>query len=254
MEIGVQKQTDEEKQVQKGQFNKLNDSGDKRQTGYCGFLTVEYYTPYFNVTENDVIQRVKATFLPFRPDFLNITKDNPDLWGPIWINATLIFMITAIANLRQVDSEKENQSFDVGYVPQATALLYIIAFGTPAILAVVMKVLGVDLSFFQTICLYGYSMSTLLPITILCYFQNELFLWLIITYGVGNSILFLIFNLKEELDKLQIQKKYIIIAIVVTMQLSLYLFYKLVFFSYVSEGNVETTTTSASSEPKEPAN
>ncbi|CAD8060032.1 unnamed protein product [Paramecium primaurelia] len=247
MEIGVQKQTQEEKQVQPEQFNKLDDSGDKKSTGYCGFLTVEYYTPYFNVTETDVIQRIQATFLPFRPDFLNITKDNPDLWGPIWINATLIFLITAIANLRQVDQEKENQSFDVGYVPQATALLYIIAFGTPAILAIVMKILGVDLSFFQTICLYGYSMSTLLPITILCYFQNELFLWLIIVYGVGNSILFLIFNLKEELDKLQIQKKYIIIGIVVIMQLSLYLFYKLVFFSYVSEGKVEAKVASSDS-------
>ncbi|CAD8067218.1 unnamed protein product [Paramecium sonneborni] len=242
MEIGVQKQTDEENQAQPEQFNKLDDSGDKKQTGYCGFLTVEYYTPYFNVTETDVISRIKATFLPFQPDFLNITKENPDLWGPIWINATLIFMITAISNLRQVDSENETQQFNVGYVPQATALLYIIAFGTPVILAIVMKILGVDLSFFQTICLYGYSMSTLLPITILCYFQNEFFLWLIIAYGVGNSILFLIFNLKEELDKLQIQKKYIIIGIVITMQLSLYLFYKFVFFSYVSEGNVETPT------------
>lgn len=68
-------------------------------------------------------------------------------------------------------------------------------------------------------------MSTLLPITLLCYFQNELFLWIIIVYGFGNSTLFLIFNLKEyiyyinnrELDKLEIQKKYIIIGIVCVM-------------------------------------
>lgn len=39
----------------------------------------------------------------------------------------------------------------------------------------------------------------------------------------------------RELDKLESQKKYIIIGIVATMQLSLYLFYKFVFFSYVSE-------------------
>ncbi|CAK73279.1 unnamed protein product (macronuclear) [Paramecium tetraurelia] len=235
MDFGIQNQTDEQQQANKESSNQNVNEGNKKQTGFCAFLTVEFYTPYFNVTETDVIQRIQGTFLPLKPDFLNLIRGNPDLWGPIWINATLIFMITAIANLRQIDEEKENQSFVISYVPQATALLYIIAFGTPLVLAAVMKFLGVDLSFFQTICLYGYSMSTLLPITILCYFQNELFLWLIIVYGFANSSLFLIINLKEELDKLQIQKKYIIIGIVVTMQLSLYLFYKLVFFSYVTE-------------------
>ena len=65
----------------------------------------------------------------------------------------------------------ENTSaYSVAYVPEAAALLYCISFGSPIIITLVMKLLGTDTHLFHTMCLYGYSMSTLLPITVLCVF------------------------------------------------------------------------------------
>ena len=51
-----------------------------QQKGCCAFLTVEYYQPYFDVTESDVIDRMKASFLPLRPDFQEKVADKPDLY------------------------------------------------------------------------------------------------------------------------------------------------------------------------------
>ena len=92
---------------------------------------------------------------------------------------------------------KAQPNYNISYVPKAAALLYCISFGTPVILTIVMKFLGSELGFFHTLCLYGYSMSTLIPITLLCPIQFSLIQWLLVSYGVINTTMFLIFNLKE---------------------------------------------------------
>jgi len=46
--------------------------------------------------------------------------------------------------------------------------LYITAFGAPVIISAMMKYFGTGFMFFQTLCLYGYSMVILIPITLLC--------------------------------------------------------------------------------------
>jgi len=33
-----------------------------------------------------------------KPEFLEVTKDKPDLYGPFWIFTTLIFLLTAAGN------------------------------------------------------------------------------------------------------------------------------------------------------------
>lgn len=76
-------------------------------------------------------------------------------------------MITAVANINSMNVD-DPSAYSVAYVPEAAALLYCISIGTPILITVVMKVLGSDMRFFHTLCLYGYSMSTLMPITLLC--------------------------------------------------------------------------------------
>ena len=46
-----------------------------------------------------MLERIKATFMPLKSDFKEAVGTNPDLYGPIWINATLILLIAASGNL-----------------------------------------------------------------------------------------------------------------------------------------------------------
>lgn len=62
----------------------------------------------------------------------------------------------------------DEPQYSTSYVPQSAALLYCICFGTPIVISLVTKLLGSDIRFFHLLCLYGYSMSILMPITILC--------------------------------------------------------------------------------------
>ncbi|CAD8126378.1 unnamed protein product [Paramecium sonneborni] len=208
------------------------------QKGCCAFLTIRYYQPYFNVSEDDVIDRIKASFLPFKRDFHERVAGNPDLWGPLWISATIIFLITAVANINQMNLEGQTK-YSVAYVPQSAALLYCISFGTPIIITIVMKILGSDIRFFHTLCLYGYSMSILMPITILCVIRYYILQWCLVSYGMISSSIFLIMGMRRILGDLEQAKRYIIVGIILAMQFSLYLIYKLVFFKVIEKNSAE---------------
>jgi len=40
-----------------------------------------------------------TALIPKKPDFFEISRDNPDLWGPFWIYTSLIFIISAVGNI-----------------------------------------------------------------------------------------------------------------------------------------------------------
>lgn len=61
----------------------------------------------------------------------------------------------------------------------------------------VSKLLGSDIRFFHLLCLYGYSMSILMPITILCVIQNSIFQWCLVAYGIMGSSAFLIVGMNK---------------------------------------------------------
>ncbi|KAG2437829.1 hypothetical protein HXX76_005448 [Chlamydomonas incerta] len=61
------------------------------------FYNVRRYREYFDVDTNDVLWRVGNSMIGvFRPNFMEVTMKNPDLYGPFWAATTLIF-ITAVA-------------------------------------------------------------------------------------------------------------------------------------------------------------
>lgn len=60
---------------------------------------MDYYKEYFNVTEEDVLTRVKVAVIPpFKEDFIEMITPNPDLYGPLWIQATIIFLLGTVGN------------------------------------------------------------------------------------------------------------------------------------------------------------
>jgi len=39
--------------------------------------------------------------LPIKPGFFDLTRNNPDLWGPFWITTSIIFLLTAAGNFER---------------------------------------------------------------------------------------------------------------------------------------------------------
>lgn len=54
----------------------------------CGFLSIRYYQPYFDVDTNDVVSRItQASFFCNREqNFLTTIAEKPDAYGPFWVS------------------------------------------------------------------------------------------------------------------------------------------------------------------------
>lgn len=53
----------------------------------CGFLTVQYYQPFFDVDTVDISNRILAStfFCRREQNFVTMIGDKPDAYGPIWV-------------------------------------------------------------------------------------------------------------------------------------------------------------------------
>lgn len=54
--------------------------------------TLSFYSQFFDVDTNQVLQRCWAALYP-RANFLDVLEGNPDLYGPVWIATTVVFIL-----------------------------------------------------------------------------------------------------------------------------------------------------------------
>jgi len=205
----------------------------------CGFFTVEFYQPYFNVSTNDVKERVKSSLNPLKPRFFELTQENPDLYGPIWIYTTLVLVLAAAGNFAQFmhpDSNK-NASYNYDFVPIAATIIYGFGFVFPVLLTILLKVFGSNTSsYVQTICCYGYSLFVFIPAFILAIIPVSILQWIVICLAIASSTLFLVTNYGHELGKYVGKQRHILIGFIGAAQIILLLIFKLYFFATVYSG------------------
>ena len=65
----------------------------------CPCFTVEFFAQYFDVTTEDIRDRLLFSLVPFNGRFHTAFKAKPDLYGPLWIYTTLIIMLAISGNL-----------------------------------------------------------------------------------------------------------------------------------------------------------
>lgn len=194
-----------------------------------GFLTVEFYQPYFNVTTNDVRERIISSINPIKPRFFEITNSNPDLYGPVWIYTTLVLVLAATGNFSQ-------QEYDYSFVPTAALLIYGYGFIFPIILTILLKVFGSNtISYVHTICCYGYSLTVFIPAFILAAIPVPILQWVVIIAAIVSSTLFLVVNYAHELKSYVGKQRYILIGFIGVAQVVLLLCFKLLFFSGIED-------------------
>ncbi|XP_073419805.1 protein YIPF1 [Dendrobates tinctorius] len=171
------------------------------------FWTFEYYQTFFDVDTYQVLDRIKGSVLPIPGrNFVRLyVRSNPDLYGPIWICATLIFTITISGNLSNFFLHQGEPQYH--YVPEfrkvsiAATAIYAYAWLVPLALWGFLswrhsKVMSmVSYSFLEIVCVYGYSLFIYIPTSILWIAPYEILRWVLMSLAMclSGAVLMLTF-------------------------------------------------------------
>jgi hypothetical protein len=201
-------------------------------------LRLDSYTQYFDVDTADVSARLKAALTTFwKPDQFRTAvlgeagNDNfkgPDLYGPLWVCMTLIFMIAVTSNLsaymhHQIKSShthshsssssnstdgsdgggtvaQEAFEYDLHHLVRALTVVSSFVFGVPTFFWLAASCLGMPgVSLALWICVYGYSMVPYQVAALLAWIPWEIVEWLVLGIATGCSVLLVVRNLSTPL-------------------------------------------------------
>uniref|UniRef100_A0ACD5T9E4 Uncharacterized protein n=1 Tax=Avena sativa TaxID=4498 RepID=A0ACD5T9E4_AVESA len=208
------------------------DGDVETQTSWKGYFNVASYAPYFNVDTDVVVDRLVSSVYPMDGFFRKIDA-NPDMYGPLWITTTLIFMLAAFGNfatyLMQRKTELNIWNFDVGYFNWAASVMYGYAIVVPAAFFFLFQYFGSRPSLVRFWCMWGYSLFIFIPASILLLIPVEFLRWLIIAGAGGASSWFIALNLKECTEGAA--DLMALIASASVLQFALALFIKVYFFA-----------------------
>ncbi|XP_026516436.1 protein YIPF2 [Terrapene carolina triunguis] len=171
-------------------------SGQKKQPS---FWTFEYYQTFFDVDTYQVLDRIKGSLLPLPgKNFVrHHLRNNPDLYGPFWICATLAFTLAVSSNVSHALEKRGDPSFH--YSPQfhkvtiAGLVTYCYAWLVPlALWGYLQWRKGLSLhvgsySFLETVCVYGYSLFVYIPTSILWLIPAAWLQWLLLAFAAALS-------------------------------------------------------------------
>ncbi|XP_028842634.1 protein YIPF2 [Denticeps clupeoides] len=179
--------------------------GGEKQTS--GFWTFEYYQSFFNVDTVQVLDRIKGSVMPLpgRNFIRHHIRNNPDLYGPFWICATLVFSVAISGNLSTFLSEQGDPRYH--YRPQfhkvsiAAVVVFLYAWLVPlAMWGFLTWRQGTErqtggYSFLETVCVYGYSLFIYIPTSVLWIIPFEWLRWLLIVVAmvISGSVLVITF-------------------------------------------------------------
>ena len=93
-----------------------------------------------------------------------------------------------------------------------------------------MRLFGSNPSLVLLLCIYGYSFSSYIPISLICTIPSTNIHIISIGWGVFVSTSFLLVNIWQDLSSYVSSRKYFLIAIILIFQLTLYLCMVLYFF------------------------
>ncbi|PAN19187.1 hypothetical protein GQ55_3G245800 [Panicum hallii var. hallii] len=207
------------------------DGDVENQANWKGYFNVASYAPYFNVDTDVVVDRLVSSVYPMDGFYRKIDA-NPDMYGPLWITTTLIFMLAALGNFATYLMQKKKDpviwNFDVGYFNWAASVMYGYAIIVPAIFFFLFQYFGSRPSLVRFWCMWGYSLFVFIPASVLLLIPVEFLRWVIIALAGGASSWFIALNLKECTEGADLM---VLIASASVLQFALALFIKVFFFA-----------------------
>lgn len=163
-------------------------------------LSPSFYVACFDVDVSDVVSRVRAALWPFRPPqpFLSLIAGKPDLYGPVWLAATLVFTIAVGFNMASwlnfsAASSVAPWEYDFKALTKAIVFVFGFCFGAPAAVWLGMGYAlprGVCLGIVTLTCVYGYSIVPFIPAALLCIIPSGALQWLVVAVAIVISVAF----------------------------------------------------------------
>eukprot|EP00949_MAST-11_sp_MAST-11-sp1_P000211 g211.t1 len=170
--------------------------------GLCGCMSVTYYRPYFDVDTVDVKERLKMSVSAIvgKRTFLDTVESKPDLFGPFWICATLIFCIGATSNFSSYLSfvptkDVPKWNYDFTLLTAAASFISGFCIIVPVGLYFVARYLALPLTLVQLLCIYGYAHSIYILAAFVSMMPSIFFSWLTIFVAFSIASSFIGFNL-----------------------------------------------------------
>mmetsp|Transcript_7301 Transcript_7301/g.15949 ORF Transcript_7301/g.15949 Transcript_7301/m.15949 type:complete len:386 (-) Transcript_7301:351-1508(-) len=221
------------------------------------FYNIRKYRPYFDVDTREVVWRVVSSFIgAFKPDFMEVTHERPDLYGPFWVATTLVVVTAVSGNFSSYvswwwnhddvspsppappDSSAPPPSNDEKWVADMTqmAISAALFYGYIFILSIALwgwvKWLRGDLRIVHIFCVYGYSLTIFIPISLLCVLPYDPLRWSLVMLATLVSGGFLLMNMRRTLKEVPCSKSIWPLGTVAALHLGLGIGLKLYFFNY----------------------
>lgn len=218
------------------------------------FWTFEYYQQFFEVNTLDVGRRLLGSMVP-RPDsnYLQTTiRPNPDLYGPLWTVITLIFTTGVCGNFSNflaslMDPKSQTYHFSFKKVTLAATVIFCYWWLLPTALRLVFwwRKSRSNVTFLESICVYGYSLAVYIPISILWLIPSSTFQTLLLIVGMilSGSVLVLTFwpTVRDDDKKVAIA----VSAAIIIFHGLLALGFLLYFFKYPTLATIVPTTSTS---------
>jgi len=230
------------------------------------FYNVRRYRPYFDVDTKEVLWRVCNSFIgAVRPNFMQVTQERPDFYGPFWVCTTLVF-VTAVAGnyAKYIDWRKNHGSSPApapatnGTAPSiypppppdskdptqeqwftdytklsiSAAVFYGYVFVISLLLFFVMKYLRGDMRLPHMYCAYGYAMTIYIPVALICIIPSNPLRWGLVGGATLTSAAFLLMNMRERVMAIGMGKSIPVLFTIFALHCGMGLVLMFVFFHY----------------------
>ncbi|RMX41673.1 hypothetical protein pdam_00015859 [Pocillopora damicornis] len=186
--------------------------------------------------KTEVLRRIIGSMVPvYKKNYLvSFIRPNPDLYGPFWVCATLVFTTAISGNLASylINSGDHEWVYDFHKVTLAAAAIYTYAFLVPTALwgVLLWRRSNAGYSFLEILCVYGYSLSIYVPISVLWVVPLEWLRWLLVMIAMilSGAVLLLTFWPAVEDDDKKVAG--ILLAVIFLLHGLLAVGFKLYFF------------------------
>lgn len=223
------------------------------------FYNPRRYREWFDVDTTDVLWRVGNSMIGvFRPNFMEVTMKNPDLYGPFWAATTLIFVTAVAGNFSSYINFKMNRpaaappppltpdgqavqphhitddQWFTDYTKLATsaAIFYGYIFIIGLLFFFVVKWFKGEIKLVNVFCIYGYCLTIFVPVSIACVVPIDWLRWTLVMVATALSAGFLFMNFRATIYSAAPAKATLVLLAIVACHIGLGLGLKLYFFQY----------------------
>ncbi|MCJ1370471.1 hypothetical protein MMC20_001684 [Loxospora ochrophaea] len=195
--------------------------------------TLSFYAQFFDVDTAEVLRRARSALFP-RSNFLDILDGNPDLYGPIWIATTVVFILFLTATISQYLARRHEGHFEYDFriLSGAAGLVYGYTALVPVALWGVLKWFGSEgASVLECWALYGYANLIWVPVALISWSPIEVLNWVFVAVGFAVSGVFLVRNLWPVVSATDKKTSRVLLVVVVVLHAGLAVAIKELFFA-----------------------